>query len=75
MSPVPVRELPRGEVLRRVCNSADPDLPELCDPLSATAKFCPECAHPVAGATPSEARFASSQSYYETRLFPDRVIE
>jgi len=36
--------------------------------VSATAKFCPECAHPVAGATPPEARFASPQSYTPKHL-------
>src|SRR4029434_3327385 len=36
--------------------------------LSATARFCPECAHPVTGATPPEARFASPQSYTPKHL-------
>src|SRR5262249_15292404 len=35
--------------------------------LSATAKFCPECSHPVAGATP-EGRFISPESYTPKHL-------
>jgi zinc-ribbon domain len=49
MSPVPARESATGEVLRRV---RDPALARTCSncgtALSATAKFCPSCAHPVA---------------------------
>jgi class 3 adenylate cyclase/predicted ATPase len=36
--------------------------------LSATAKFCPECAHPVAGPAPLRPRFNSPEAYTPKHL-------
>ena len=36
--------------------------------LSLTAKFCPECAHPVATGTGTESRFASPETYTPRHL-------
>ena len=42
--------------------------------LSATAKFCPECAHPTAGAAPApKPRFASPEIYTPKHL-AERIL-
>ncbi len=45
-----------------MCSPASADLPNCGTQLSATAKFCPECAHPVTGPT-VQARFEAPESY------------
>jgi hypothetical protein len=68
MSPVPARESLRekfceecASLLGRTCSNCGSQL-------SATAKFCSECAHPVAGATPTQDRLASPQDYTPKHL-------
>jgi len=36
--------------------------------MPAAAKFCPECAHPVSGATAGQSRFAAPESYTPKHL-------
>ena len=43
------------------CANCDTQLP-------ASAKFCPECAHPVSGATVGQSRFAAPESYTPKHL-------
>lgn len=70
MSPVPAREPPRGEVLRRMRHPLARTCTKCGAELSPTAKFCPECAQPTGLLVPSTApaRYGAPESYTPKHL-------
>ena len=63
-----------NESAANFCEECDTPLAQLCTgcdrPLSATAKFCPECAHPTerSAAAPPARRFGSLEAYTPKHL-------
>ncbi len=53
--------------------AAHADLRELQQPVGPTAKFCPECGHPVSVAAAPQPRFASPEAYTPKHL-AERIL-